>query len=104
MPAERLIDAVWETEPPAAARNVLQTYVSRLRKLVGTDRLEQRAGGYVLHAELQELDASRFEVLFDARHHASSAVSSSSPETPLIEIFGKFSSLREPEGPDCPRD
>jgi len=30
--AERLIDDVWEDDPPAAARNVLQTYVSRLRR------------------------------------------------------------------------
>jgi WD40 repeat protein/DNA-binding SARP family transcriptional activator/tRNA A-37 threonylcarbamoyl transferase component Bud32 len=65
VPADRLIDAVWETDPPAAARNVLQTYVSRLRKVVGADRLEQRAGGYVLHAEPQELDAGRFEALVE---------------------------------------
>ena len=58
--AERLIDAVWDDEPPAAARNVVQTYVSRLRKVLGADRLTQRAGGYVLHALDEEIDARLF--------------------------------------------
>ena len=61
VPAERLIDQVWGDEPPAAARNVLQTYVSRLRKALGADRLEHGSGGYVLHADPEEIDARRFE-------------------------------------------
>jgi WD40 repeat protein/DNA-binding SARP family transcriptional activator len=61
--ADRLIEDVWEGDPPAAGRNVLQSYVSRLRKLLGNERLEQRAGGYVLHASPDELDVRRFEAL-----------------------------------------
>ena len=73
VPAERLIDDVWGDEPPAAARNVLQTYVSRLRKALGAERLERRPGGYVLHAEPSEIDARRFEALVeDARRTAAS--------------------------------
>ena len=63
--SERIIDAVWDDEPPAAARNVVQTYVSRLRKVLGADRLTQRAGGYVLHAAEEEIDARRFAVLVE---------------------------------------
>src|SRR5918996_1613520 len=63
VPPERLIDEVWGDEPPAAARNVLQTYVSRLRKALGAGRLERRPGGYVLHAGADEIDARRFETL-----------------------------------------
>ena len=63
--SERIIDAVWDEEPPAAARNVVQTYVSRLRKVLGADRLTQRAGGYVLHAAEEEIDARRFAVLVE---------------------------------------
>ena len=71
--AERLIDEVWGDEPPAAARNVLQTYVSRLRKALGDGRLEHESGGYVLHAEPSEIDAHRFEALVrDARQNATS--------------------------------
>jgi WD40 repeat protein/serine/threonine protein kinase/DNA-binding winged helix-turn-helix (wHTH) protein len=71
VPAERLIDEVWGDDPPAAARNVLQTYVSRLRKTLGAERLEHRPGGYVLHADPAEIDAHRFESLTtEARREA----------------------------------
>jgi WD40 repeat protein/DNA-binding SARP family transcriptional activator/tRNA A-37 threonylcarbamoyl transferase component Bud32 len=63
MAADRLIDAVWDEDPPAAARNVLQTYVSRLRKLLGSESLEQRAGGYVLHVDPDEIDLELFSSL-----------------------------------------
>jgi serine/threonine protein kinase/ABC-type glycerol-3-phosphate transport system substrate-binding protein len=63
VPAETLIDQVWGDEPPVAARNSLQSYVSHLRKALGPDRLEGRAPGYVLHLAPEELDASRFETL-----------------------------------------
>ena len=73
VPADRLIDEVWEDDPPAAARNVLQTYVSRLRKAVGAERLEQKAGGYVLHAEPGEVDLARFEALVDDARRSAAA-------------------------------
>lgn len=63
VPAERLIDEIWGDEPPDAARNALQSYVSRLRTALGKGRLEGRGGGYILRAEPEEVDASRFEAL-----------------------------------------
>ena len=63
MPTDLLVDHVWGEEPPDAVRNTLQTYVSRLRKLLGPDRLESRVPGYVLHLAADELDATRFELL-----------------------------------------
>jgi DNA-binding SARP family transcriptional activator/tRNA A-37 threonylcarbamoyl transferase component Bud32 len=63
VPAEQLIDELWGEEPPETARNTLQTYVYRLRRVLGEDRLERRSGGYVLLAEADEIDASRFESL-----------------------------------------
>ncbi|MGH2636805.1 MAG: BTAD domain-containing putative transcriptional regulator, partial [Actinomycetota bacterium] len=63
VPAEQLIDELWGEEPPETARNTLQTYVYRLRKILGEDRLEGTTGGYVLRAEPAEIDAVRFEAL-----------------------------------------
>ena len=63
VPADLLIDGLWGEEPPESARNTLQTYVYRLRKLLGDDRLEGRDGGYVLAAAPGEIDAARFEAL-----------------------------------------
>src|SRR5215207_283400 len=61
--ADALIDRVWGDEPPESARNVLQTYISHLRSALGSDRVEGRTPGYVLHLESGELDAVRFEDL-----------------------------------------
>jgi len=73
VPTDRLIDEVWGDDPPAAARNVLQTYVSRLRKALGAERLERRPGGYVLYADPSEIDVHRFETLVtEARRTAPS--------------------------------
>jgi DNA-binding SARP family transcriptional activator len=66
VPAEQLIDELWGEEPPETARNTLQTYVYRLRKVLGEERLESRGGAYVLHAEPDEIDAARFEELVRA--------------------------------------
>ena len=63
VPAELLIDGLWGEEPPESARTTLQTYVYRLRKVLGDGRLEGRDGGYVLAAAPGEIDAARFEAL-----------------------------------------
>jgi peptide/nickel transport system substrate-binding protein len=60
---DRLIDALWAEQPPASAGHTLDAYVSRLRKLLGADRLTRRAGGYVLRAEAAEVDIDRFDEL-----------------------------------------
>ena len=62
---ERLIDAVWDEEPPETARKALQVYVSRLRKLLGRDHLETTPRGYLLRLGPEELDLTRFELLRD---------------------------------------
>jgi WD40 repeat protein/DNA-binding SARP family transcriptional activator len=68
VPAEILIDQVWGEEPPEKARNVIQTYVSHLRKAVGPDRIQSHGPGYRLRLDPSELDATRFaELMRDAR-------------------------------------
>jgi predicted ATPase/DNA-binding SARP family transcriptional activator len=59
----RLIDAIWEGDPPETAPKALQVYVSQLRKVLGKDRVETRPPGYVLRVETDELDLARFERL-----------------------------------------
>ena len=63
VPADALIDQVWGEEPPNTARGTLQAYVSNLRKALGPDRIEGRSPGYLLRAEPDEVDATRFELL-----------------------------------------
>src|SRR4051794_7848003 len=61
----RLIEALWEDEPPPRAQKTLQVYVSQLRKTLGKDRVETRAPGYLVRVRDDELDLARFERLAD---------------------------------------
>src|SRR3989442_8599027 len=61
--SDRLIEALWEEEPPETAQKALQVYVSQLRKVVGRERLETKAPGYRLRVEPGELDLERFQRL-----------------------------------------
>jgi peptide/nickel transport system substrate-binding protein len=64
----RLIDALWDEEPPASALNSIHVYVSQLRKALGNGRLETRGQGYLLALQPDELDLDRFErLLSDGR-------------------------------------
>ena len=60
---DRLIDALWEDEPPETARKALQIYVSRLRKLLGNERLQTKPSGYLLRLEPDDLDLEHFRRL-----------------------------------------
>jgi WD40 repeat protein/DNA-binding SARP family transcriptional activator len=63
VPAETLVDEVWGDDPPEKVRNVIQTYVSHLRKALGPDRIQSHPPGYRLRVEPSELDAARFDSL-----------------------------------------
>ena len=57
---DRLIDALWEDDPPETAPKALHVYVSGLRKALGKERVERREPGYVLHVGEDELDLAQF--------------------------------------------
>ncbi|OLT38170.1 hypothetical protein BJF79_05400 [Actinomadura sp. CNU-125] len=64
VPVDVLVDAVWERDPPPSAGKNLQTYVHRLRRLLGdADRIVRDGPGYRLVVRPGELDADRFEAL-----------------------------------------
>ena len=47
VPASRLIDGLWGDYPPGSAANLVQGYVSGLRKTLGKEAIETRGAGYV---------------------------------------------------------
>ncbi|MFE1441996.1 BTAD domain-containing putative transcriptional regulator [Streptomyces sp. NPDC058739] len=70
VPVGRLIEAVWEEQPPACARTVVQGHVSRLRALFDEHaaaeygvELATRGTAYELRLPEQLLDVHRFEEL-----------------------------------------
>jgi DNA-binding SARP family transcriptional activator len=67
---EQLVEDLWAGQPPATAVKVVQLYVSRLRKSLGEGLLLTRAPGYVLRVDPSNLDAHRFERLFEEGRRA----------------------------------
>jgi DNA-binding SARP family transcriptional activator len=61
-----LATAVWQGNLPADVRKTVQTYVTRLRAVIGAELIGTRSNGYVLHAEPDQVDALRFLRLLDA--------------------------------------
>jgi len=59
----RLIDALWDEEPPATASKALQVHVSHLRRAVGANTIVTRANGYAIAVAPGQLDLERFETL-----------------------------------------
>jgi predicted ATPase/DNA-binding SARP family transcriptional activator len=76
--SERLIDELWGEDPPARARDSLQTNVSRLRKALtaangDAERLVGRAGGYVLELGAGARDLDRWEAALGRARRARAA-------------------------------
>jgi len=63
VPVARLVDSLWGDDPPGSATNLVQGYVSGLRKVLGRDAIDTRGVGYVLHVPPGALDLQRFEQL-----------------------------------------
>jgi DNA-binding SARP family transcriptional activator/tetratricopeptide (TPR) repeat protein len=64
VPVDSLATAVWGEELPDDARRSVQTYVTRLRRTLGSDAIRTQPDGYVLHAD--DVDALRFLRALDA--------------------------------------
>src|SRR5579862_123355 len=68
VPAETLIDRVWDTRPPPKARESLSVYIARLRvslrQAVG-DRVQLagRTRGYILDVDPEAIDVHQFRRL-----------------------------------------
>jgi DNA-binding SARP family transcriptional activator/streptogramin lyase len=64
---DRLIDGIWGESPPSTIGAVLNVYLSKLRKLLGSHgadaALVTRPHGYVLRLRPEQLDLHRFERL-----------------------------------------
>src|SRR3954464_14246786 len=71
VPAERLIDDVWDA-PPENAANVVQSYVSQLRRTLGRDVIAARGRDCAIQLPDGALDLHRFERLAAGAAAASS--------------------------------
>jgi DNA-binding SARP family transcriptional activator len=59
--ADQLSWAVWGEEQPDSVKNTIQTYVSRLRQLLGPESITTEDHSYRLEASCEQIDSCRFE-------------------------------------------
>src|SRR5712692_381981 len=85
---DRLIDALWGERAPATAQRSLDSYVSRLRTLLGPDRIERHPPGYLLRVGPGELDLARFEGLLEQGRAAAAAGDATTARDLLGEGLG----------------
>ncbi|MEW1860870.1 tetratricopeptide repeat protein [Streptomyces sp. NPDC088194] len=71
---DRLVDRVWDDNPPAKPRDALYAYVSRIRRALhdvagpAAPALERRTHTYVLQADRAAVDLHRYVGLVDQAH------------------------------------
>ncbi len=107
VPPGVLIDALWDTAAPARPEDQLAVLMSRLRSVLGRDRIEHRDQGYLLHCDW--LDATELAVLtreVEARReagHVMGAVAAARVALSLIRgdgpqpLPGEWAQLRQAE-------
>jgi DNA-binding SARP family transcriptional activator len=61
VPSDVLVDALWGRDPPSRPGDQLAVLMSRLRSVLGKERIEHRDGGYLLRADW--LDATELAAL-----------------------------------------
>jgi DNA-binding SARP family transcriptional activator len=94
MPVDELAEALWGPAPPASARVTVQNHVARLRKALGAagrSRISTQPGGYLIEADADELDVSRFEALL---HTARAAAREGSWATAAAHAAGALALWR----------
>src|SRR3954447_4271194 len=60
---ERLVDVLWDENPPPTAHKALQVHISHLRRVLGSDTILTRPNGYAIRLGPGDLDLERFETL-----------------------------------------
>ena len=60
---DRLIEELWNGDPPATATKSVQVYVTRLRRALGARRIVTQGRGYELVVAPGELDVDKFDSL-----------------------------------------
>lgn len=63
VPIDHLQEVLWADDPPESADNTLQSYISHLRHVLGTEAIVLTDHSYELVAEPVHIDALRFESL-----------------------------------------
>ena len=84
---ERLASALWDDDPPQRVRGSLQTYVGRLRRVVGADRVHTEPTGYALAVGRRDVDLLHF---YDRVEAAARCVEPPEERSRLVEALADW--------------
>src|SRR4051812_22924918 len=85
----RLIDVLWDEDPPPTAAKALQVHVSQLRRALGPyNPITTRSNGYSIELEPGALDLERFETLVAQSRNAPPDEAAEQLRTALAEFRG----------------
>ncbi|MGV9911230.1 ATP-binding protein [Streptomyces tendae] len=105
VPATRLIDGLYGSEPPAGAANALQSQISRLRgRLAPHTAVEAGGAGYRLVAPPESVDAHTFERLCGNGRAALAAGDHARAATALREALALWRGPALPDLPEVPAE
>ncbi len=104
--SDRLVDRLWQGEPPATAMSALQVYIAKLRTIIDgcpTAHITTVSGGYRFDVDESTIDSCEFEQL---AHRGRSALVAGSARTaaetlgPAMELWrgDAFADVRHLEG------
>ncbi|MFF5204382.1 BTAD domain-containing putative transcriptional regulator [Streptosporangium sp. NPDC000396] len=95
VPVPDIIEALWRTNSPSSAANIVQTYLKRLRRLLDPDRPARSPGllprvgdGYALQADQDAVDLWRFRALTSEAREARRAADHDRVVAVLTEALG----------------
>lgn len=83
-----LLDHLWGEDPPPSGPASIQSYVSRLRRVLGSDVIETVAPGYRLGRDTLNIDITEFQT-----------IASNLPDEPVARVEAIDSALRLWTGP-----
>lgn len=100
VPVWRLAEAVWDDEPPASPKGSLQTYVGRLRRVLGHDAIATSPEGFALRLPPEAVDVLRFTRLLDRAALAGDPGTERALLAEALELWRgeAFEGVRVPEG------
>lgn len=88
--ADRLIEHIWQDDPPRGAKAALQTLVSRARAALGDDVVESTVSGYRLGIDRSLTDLGRAELLLEharAEYEAGAVVEASAVASAALGLW-----------------
>jgi predicted ATPase/DNA-binding SARP family transcriptional activator len=98
---DRLVDGLWGSDPPASAVESLQVYVHKLRRALGSARIETSGSGYRVSLDDAQLDLARFEREVD---RGRKALDAGDAEEAADGLRAALALWRGPALADLPRD